>query len=224
MAATYGDVMARQPRWFTDTDDGHSQRYVERFRSMAADGADLEGEARLVDAMTAPGSRVLDAGCGPGRTAGALHRRGHRVVAVDVDPELIAAAEADHPGPHYVVADLSTLDLGEHAESEPFDAAVCAGNVLAFVAPDTEADALAAIRRHLLPDAFLVTGFHTDRYDLRDFDAHLTDADFVLESRFATWDLRPWRVDADFAVSVLRVPATPTTDGTPAADPKETPS
>jgi hypothetical protein len=25
------------------------------------------------------------------------------------------------------------------------------------------------------------------------------------ESRFATWDLRPWRAGADWAVSVLRV-------------------
>jgi len=25
-----------------------------------------------------------------------------------------------------------------------------------------------------------------------------------LEHRFATWDLKPWRADADFAVSILR--------------------
>jgi SAM-dependent methyltransferase len=66
---------------------------------MAAEGADLGGEARLVDAMVAPGSRLLDAGCGTGRTAAVLHARGHRVVGVDADPVLIAAAEADHPGP-----------------------------------------------------------------------------------------------------------------------------
>jgi hypothetical protein len=33
------------------------------------------------------------------------------------------------------------------------------------------------------------------------------DAGYDLEHRFATWDLRPWRADADFAVSVLRTPA-----------------
>lgn len=196
------------PRWFTDTDPGHSQWYIERFRTMAAEGVDLGGEARLIDAMTAPGSRILDAGCGPGRTGAVLHARGHRVVGVDADPELIDAAREDHPGPTWLVADLSTLDLASHGEPEPFDAAVVAGNVLAFVAPETETEVLRRIHGHLRPDGFAVVGFHTDRYDIDAFDRHLTDAGFTLEHRFATWDLRPFRTDADFAVSVLRAPAT----------------
>jgi SAM-dependent methyltransferase len=195
------------PRWFTDTKDGHSQWYIERFRAMAADGADLVGEARLVDAMLARGSRVLDAGCGPGRVGGYLHAVGHSVVGVDVDPELIAAAEEDHPGPRWIVADLAELDLVPLDEPEPFDAAVVAGNVMAFVAVGTETTVLARLRSHLRPDGFAAVGFHTDRYDLGDFDRHLADAGFVLEQRFATWDIRPWRPDADFAVSILRNPA-----------------
>lgn len=199
--------MSTPPRWFTDTKDGHSQWYIERFRSMAADGADLVGEARLVDAMLARGSRVLDAGCGPGRVGGYLHAVGHTVVGVDVDPELIAAAEEDHPGPRWIVADLAELDLVPLDEPEPFDAAVVAGNVMAFVAVGTETTVLARLRSHLRPDGFAAVGFHTDRYDLGDFDRHLADAGFVLEQRFATWDIRPWRPDADFAVSILRNPA-----------------
>ncbi len=199
--------MSTPPRWFTDTKDGHSQWYIERFRAMAADGADLVGEARLVDAMLARGSRVLDAGCGPGRVGGYLHAVGHSVVGVDVDPELIAAAEEDHPGPRWIVADLAELDLVPLDEPEPFDAAVVAGNVMAFVAVGTETTVLARLRSHLRPDGFAAVGFHTDRYDLGDFDRHLADAGFVLEQRFATWDLRPWRPDADFAVSILRNPA-----------------
>ena len=199
--------MSSPPRWFTDTKDGHSQWYIERFRAMAADGADLVGEARLVDAMLARGSRVLDAGCGPGRVGGYLHAVGHTVVGVDVDPELIAAAEEDHPGPRWIVADLAELDLVTLDEPEPFDAAVVAGNVMAFVAVGTETTVLARLRSHLRPDGFAAVGFHTDRYDLGDFDRHLADAGFVLEQRFATWDLRPWRPDADFAVSILRNPA-----------------
>ncbi len=69
----HGD-MTGQPRWFTDTKDGHSQWYVDRFRTLAAEGADLEGEARLVDAMRPRGARILDAGCGPGRLAGRAAR------------------------------------------------------------------------------------------------------------------------------------------------------
>ena len=198
--------MTTPPRWITDTDDGHSQWYIQRFRELAAEGADLGGEARLVDAMVAPHSRILDAGCGPGRTAAVLHARGHHVVGVDVDPELIEAARQDHPGPRWFVADLAELDLPALGEPEPFDAAVLAGNVMAFVALGSETTVLSRVRAHLRPDGFAVVGFHTDRYDIPAFDAHLAEAAFTLEHRFATWDLRPWHPDADFAVSVLRNP------------------
>jgi 2-polyprenyl-3-methyl-5-hydroxy-6-metoxy-1,4-benzoquinol methylase len=199
--------MSTPPRWFTDTEDGHSQRYIERFRAMAAQGVDLAGEARLIDAMVKPRSRILDAGCGPGRTGAALHERGHDVVGVAADPALIEAAIEDHPGPAWIVSDLADLDLAALGQPEPFDAAVVAGNVLAFVAPDTEQRVLTRIAAHLRPDGFAVVGFHTDRYDIADFDRHLIGAGFTLEHRFATWDLRPWRADADFAVSVLRKPS-----------------
>ena len=194
------------PRWFTETEDGHSQWYAEHFRELSAAGQDIEGEARLIDAIVRPGSRILDAGCGQGRTGGALSRRGHQVVAVDIDPDLIEAAEHDHQGPIYICADLGSLDI-EMVGGELFDAAVSAGNVITFVAPGTEVATLAAIRSVLKPDAPFVVGFHTERYDPWLFDSHLVAAGFMLESRFATWDLRPWHPDADFCVSILRVPA-----------------
>jgi hypothetical protein len=121
---------------------------------------------------------------------------------VDVDPELIAAASADHPGPRWVHADLSEFDL---ADEQPFDAAVLAGNVLPFVAPGTEARVLGRVAAHVRPDGGVVAGFGTDRgYALADFDAQCAASGLVLEHRFATWDLRPWVPDAPFAVTVLR--------------------
>ena len=192
------------PRWFTDTEEGHSQEYADQMRQRAADGDDLEGEARLIDAIVAPGSRVLDAGCGQGRISGALHRRGHEVISVDVDPVLLAAAREDNPGPTYLLADLSTLDLGAAGYAEPMDAIVCAGNVIAFVAPGTEVATLRSLRRHLAPGGVCVVGFQVERYALADFDRDLAEAGFVLEQRFATWDLRPWNSEAEFAMSILR--------------------
>jgi SAM-dependent methyltransferase len=194
-------------RWVTDTDEGHSQWYIERFRRMAAEGVDLGGEARLVDAMVPRGARILDAGCGPGRVGAVLHDRGHHVVGVDADPELIAAAREDHPGPTWVVADLADLDLAAAGVAEPFDAAVLAGNVLAFVAAGTEPAVLRQVAANLVPEGFAVVGLGTDRgYPLAALDADLATAGFVLEHRFATWDLRPWHDGAEFAVSVLRLP------------------
>ncbi|MEV6694661.1 class I SAM-dependent methyltransferase [Micromonospora sp. NPDC051196] len=195
-------------RWATDTGPEHSQWYVDRFRQLAAEGADLAGEARLVDALVPPRSRILDAGCGTGRVGAELAARGHTVLGVDADPVLVEAARADHPGPRWLVADLAELDLAAAGESAPFDAAVLAGNVMTFVAAGTEVAVLRRVAAHVRPDGVIAIGFGTDRgYPLRDFDEHVAAAGLLPEHRFATWDLRPWRDDADFAVSVLRRPA-----------------
>ncbi|WP_166348934.1 class I SAM-dependent methyltransferase [Phytoactinopolyspora limicola] len=201
--------MTQPTRWVTDTKDGHSHWYIDRFRRMAADGEDLAGEARLVDAMLPRAARVLDAGCGTGRVAAELHARGHVVVGVDADPELIDAARADHPGPAWVVGDLSELELAdltpEQGPAELFDAAVLAGNVMVFVAPGTEAEVLRRVGRCVVPDGFVVVGFHVNRHlALDDFDQAVGEAALRVEHRFATWDLKAWHDDADFAVTVLR--------------------
>lgn len=198
--------MTSTPRWFTETEEGHSHRYAEHFRGLVKDGVDIEGEARFLDALIAPGSRVLDAGCGQGRLAQALHRRGHQVIGIDIDDVLLEAARADHPGPDYVQADLTTLNLGSLGHGELLDAIVCAGNVITYVAAEAEVATLEALRRHLRPDGVCVVGFHPERYRIGDFDADARQAGFAVEQRFATWDLRPWSADADFAVTVLRSP------------------
>lgn len=172
---------------------------------MAADGVDLAGEARLLDALVAPGARILDAGCGPGRVGAELFRRGHDVVGVDADAQLIEAAQLDHPGPTWLVADLAELDLAAAGEGEPFDAAVLAGNVMTYVAGGTEVEVLRRVGDHLRADGVVVVGFGLDRgYSLSTFDADVAAAGMQVEQRFATWDVRAWTPQADFAVSLLR--------------------
>lgn len=197
---------APQPtRWVTETEDGHSQWYINRFRELAEQGQDLAGEARMVDAMVPRRARIFDAGCGSGRLSGDLHARGHTVHGVDADPELIAAAEEDHPGASYSVADLAELNLDSIGATEPFDAAVLAGNVMVFLAPGTETEVLRRIKACISSDGFIITGFHTDRHlSLQAFDEHITESGLRLEHRFSTWDLKAWHDDADFAVTVLR--------------------
>lgn len=200
--------MGRQTRWVTETASGHAQRMADRFRQMAAAGHDLAGEARTLDAIIAPGSTVLDAGCGSGRVGAALAERGHTVLGVDADATLIEAARQDFPDIEWVVGDLTELDLRSQGQPRLFDAAILAGNVMLYLAPDTEAEVLRQVAAHVRPDGPVVVGFGTGRgYALADFDAHAAGAGLVLEHRFATWDLRPWRADADFAVTVLRRPA-----------------
>jgi SAM-dependent methyltransferase len=169
-------------------------------RRLAASGADLDGEARFVDAVVARGARILDAGCGTGRVGAALLRRGHTVIGVDADPVLIEAAREDHPDGRWLLADLACLELPDR-----FDAAVMAGNVLPYVAPGTETAVLSRVAAHLAPDGLLVVGFGVDRgYPVAAFDRHIAEAGLRAQHRFATWQLAPWTPDAPFLVSVLR--------------------
>ncbi len=186
-----------------ERDPGHSHRYVQRFKTMAAQGADLVGEARFIDALVPRGARILDAGCGPGRHAGHLHRAGHTVVGVDLDPVLIAAAEADEPGPRYGVSDLAALRLPPGSPAA-FDAVLCAGNVLGFVHPDTRRPILQNLRAVLADDGRLVCGFGAGRgYPFDAFFEDAAAAGLTVDARHATWDLRPFTADADFLVAVL---------------------
>ena len=49
--------------------------YKDEFTTLIETGADVEGEARLADALVARGARILDAGAGVGRIGGAFHAR-----------------------------------------------------------------------------------------------------------------------------------------------------
>ncbi|NJC86216.1 class I SAM-dependent methyltransferase [Planosporangium mesophilum] len=199
--------MGEQNGWIKliEADPGHSQWYIERFRSMASAGEDLAGEARFIDAMLARRSRVLDAGCGAGRVGSFLAAAGHEVVGVDLDPVLVAAAQQDHPGPRWLVGDLSELDLPARGIVEGFDAVVCAGNVMTFVAPSTRRDILRRMRVHLRDGGRVVVGFGTARgYDVEEFLTDVEASGLLTDLLLSTWDLRPFTERSDFLVAVLR--------------------
>ncbi|HSL57609.1 MAG TPA: class I SAM-dependent methyltransferase [Acidimicrobiales bacterium] len=188
----------------TEADPDHSARYAERFRAMAAEGRDLAGEARLVDAMVPRGAHVLDAGCGPGRVGAFLHAAGHQVVGVDIDPVLVAAAEADHPGPRWIVGDLAELDLAAHGIGHRFDAIVSAGNVMTFVHPATRVEILRRLGAHLADDGRAVIGFGAGRgYEFDAFLADVATAGLAPHLLVSSWDLRPFTTDSEFLVAVV---------------------
>ncbi len=199
--------MSDHPTWLqlTADDPGHSHAYVQRFRRLAEQGQDLVGEARLVDAMLQRGSRVLDAGCGPGRIGGWLAGVGHEVVGVDIDPVLIDTARTDHPQAHWIVGDLAALDLPSLGVSEPFDAIVCAGNVVAFLEPSTRVETLRRFRAHLHPDGRAVVGYGAGRgYPFDAFLADAATAGLAPDLLLSSWHLHPFTERSDFLVAVLR--------------------
>ena len=184
-------------------DPDHTRRYIQRFKDMETQGHDLAGEARTVDAMVQRNSRILDAGCGPGRVGGRLHALGHTVVGIDVDPGLIAAAEEDYPGPTWVTGDLAEMDLPAQGIEANFDVIVSAGNVMGFLAPSTRVEVLRRFATHLADDGRAIIGFGAGRgYDFRDFLADCEQAGLVLQVPLSTWDLRPFTEDSTFIVAI----------------------
>ncbi len=188
-------------RWLQETGGTRGASYDEAFRRLAERGVDVHGEAAYVDALLpGPGARVLDAGCGTGRVAVELARRGHAVVGVDNDPSMLAVAR-QHPGPRWVEADLAALDLPER-----FDVVVAAGNVVVFLEPGSEPVVVERLARHLVPGGLLVSGWRTDRLSRAVYDRWAAAAGLRPVVRHATWDGDPARDDADWCVAVDRRP------------------
>lgn len=183
---------------------GHSAWYIERFRAMAAEGRDLDGEVRFIDAMVSRKARILDAGCGPGRVGGRLAALGHQVIGVDVDPELIAAARLDHPGSEWIAADLTDLDLSTGGVTHEFDAIVCAGNVMTFLDPATRRSVLERLGAHLAAEGRIAIGFGAGRgYEFDEFFADVAGAGLHDELRLSSWDVRAFAASSDFLVAVV---------------------
>ena len=184
----------------------HSRWYIQRWRDMVASGADVAGEARLIDAVVPRGARILDAGCGTGRVGGFLAAAGHEVVGVDLDPELIAVARQDHPGSRWLVGDLAELDLPTAGVPAGFDAVICVGQVMTFLAPATRLEVLRRLRAHVRADGRVVIGFSGGRgYGYDAFFADVASAGMTTEVTLGTWDLRPFTPDSDFLVALLTV-------------------
>jgi SAM-dependent methyltransferase len=178
--------------WRRDTDlDDYERRWVELARA----GDDQHGEVALV--QTYAPRTVLDAGCGTGRVAVELARRGVAVVGVDSDQDLLDVARAKAPDLRWVLADLAALAL-----SDRFDVVVLAGNVVPYVAPDQRAAAVDACARHLVPGGVLIAGFvlRPDWPDLATYDAWCAAAGLTPAGRWATWDRAPY-AGGEYAVS-----------------------
>ena len=188
------------------------EEYDARYEQREAAGENVHGEADFIERLNV--KSVLDAGCGTGRTARELHRRGLDVVGADLDEEMISVGMRKAPEIEWHCADLETLELGR-----TFESVLMAGNVMIFLTPSTEGAVLANVARHLQPGGLLVAGFQLkqgagqlvagfelkpETLTLERFDALAAAAGLSLHRRYATWDEDPWVDGGGYAVSVMR--------------------
>jgi SAM-dependent methyltransferase len=115
-----------------------------------------------------PGERVLDVGCGPGRHAHELARRGIAVHGVDISDRFIELARANAPDG----ATFERLDARALPFDGEFDAAIClCQGAFGLMTADDDEAVLAGIVRALRPDgrlaltafnAYFAVKYHTD--------------------------------------------------------------
>ena len=179
--------------------------YGETFAQRVAEGADIDGEARLADALAPRNARILDIGSGMGRVSAALQARGHTVVATEPDPALRAQSAATYPGLDLLPHEALALDPDEVGT---FDRVVVVGNVMIYLGEGTERPVLQRIRDLLAPGGRALLGFHltavksgSRTYPADEFAADVEASGLRVVHRFGSYELHE-PVD-DYAVWVL---------------------
>jgi SAM-dependent methyltransferase len=168
--------------------------YGTAFGRLVAEGADVDGEARLADALVPRSARILDVGSGMGRVAAALRARGHDVVATEPDESLREQSRRTYPDldvlPH------QALEIPE--DMGGFDLVVAVGNVMVFLGEGTEVRVLGHLAGLLAPGGRILAGFDLVRtktgardYPAEVFLADVTDAGLQVDHRFGSYELHP---------------------------------
>ncbi|AZK98148.1 MULTISPECIES: class I SAM-dependent methyltransferase [Streptomyces] len=159
--------------------DAIGASYEDAFAGSPARRASLD---RLQEHL-APGSRILDIGCGTGRpTASTLAAAGHDVLGIDVSPVMVALAVDRVPGGTFRRADIRELPL----EEESYDA-VCAYFSLLQMDRADQIRVLHRITRALAPGGLLAVG--TVPLDVENFDAEFMGSPI----RFTSFGAEPFK-------------------------------
>ncbi len=136
--------------------DYYDRVYARRWDLSAPTSLHLAQAAAVVDMLGArAGSRLLDVGCGHGRLAVAFRRSGLDVVGLDPSPTLLALA-ADMARDQAVDVLLVRGDARALPFLGVFDHAVMIDAFGFFATAEEDTQALAEIRRALVPNATVV--------------------------------------------------------------------
>jgi SAM-dependent methyltransferase len=122
--------------------DTYGPAYMRVAEALGGYDTTAQDAAEMVELLgLAPGTTIVDAGCGFGRYCAALQALGMETTGIDISPAAIAEAQRRCPGPRYLVLDLTQplpADLG------PFDVLVNVYSSYGYGA--TEAEDLAMLR------------------------------------------------------------------------------
>lgn len=162
--------MSGDHHWFEEVADHLGKAYL---RYSFTKGTQQEVDF-IVDALgLQAGDRILDVGCGPGRHAHELARRGHRVHGIDISQRFIDLAGEDAP----VGATFERLDARAMPFEAEFDAVICLcqGAFGLMTANDENEAVLSGMARALRPGGRLAlsafSGYFAVKYSHAEFEA-----------------------------------------------------
>ena len=139
-------------------------------------------EEHIVQQHFPPTGRILDHGCGGGRTSVPLHELGYAVTAVDLSDVLIGAAKKRFPYVDFRVGSYSDMEF----DNEYFDVVLISHNGLDYAHPEEERNkALRECARVLKKGGKLVFSSHNIK------SLHFSPYYYRPLSRL-TWMLRNW--------------------------------
>ena len=202
------NVSARWAEWRAKID---LEKYDARWDAMAARGDNVHGEAdaitRLIDSHLGGRScRIFDAGCGTGRLAVELERRGHTVTAIDLDPDMVDKARPKSSTILWLVGDLAMIEFAGR-----FDVNVMIGNILNFCEPGSQPAIVRNLTRHLVDGGLLVCGWsqetRPDSYHAAHFVSDAIAAGATHVATWKNWDGESFDEhsgDSDYAVVIVR--------------------
>lgn len=137
---------------YTDQRDAYAKFAMYSFSWLYIEKPALD---RYIAPLLLPGVKVLDAGCGVGRTILYLLERGVRledITGVDINPDMIEETKLRIPNATLLRADLENLEL----EPNSFDIVTCT-HVLHYLDNAKYANAMRTFYRLLAPGGVLFT-------------------------------------------------------------------
>ena len=163
---------AGRDHWFEDLADHMGEAYL---RYSFTKGTTQEID-HIVDALDLqPGARVLDVGCGPGRHAHELARRGIEVHGIDISARFIEIAEAEAPDG----ATFERMDARSLSFDAEFDAVICLcqGAFGLMTANGEDAVVVDGMARAMHADARLALSAFSSYFVVRHWEDAAFDAD-----------------------------------------------
>lgn len=173
--------MSEPDHWFEPIADHLGSTYL---RYAHTKGTRQEMDHVVAALGLEPGMRVLDVGCGPGRHAHELARRGIACHGIDISERFVEVATSDAPD----LATFERLDARAMAFDREFDAAIClCQGAFGMMTADREDEAvLTGIARALRPGGRLALTAFNAYFAVKYHDAATFDAAAGLSHELTT--------------------------------------